>query len=91
MNSMISFGTKMRVMRALRNLKQAELAERTQMARRDITLFEKDIALPTPQTQQVIEAVFDIALDAPEVEQAFRVLAGFEAVTQPLEEEASQC
>jgi transcriptional regulator with XRE-family HTH domain len=65
-------------MRALLNLKQSELAEQAGLPRRDIIQFEKDRALPTKESQKAIEAVFKITLDAPHIEEAFRVLSGVE-------------
>ena len=85
---MITFGTKLRVMRALFKLRQADLVRQTKLTRRDIALFENEWALPTPQSQKIIEAVFNLDFDAPEVEHAFQVLAG-QGVAEPSAVEVS--
>lgn len=73
---MITFGTKIRTIRAVHNLTQAEVAQRAKLSRNDIMMFENNRALPTDEAKTKIETALGIDLDAPQVEAAFKILAG---------------
>lgn len=77
---MVSYGTKLKMMRAFLGINQTELARQANLSQYDISLIESDKVLPSPQTKDAFNAALGIRLDSPEVEAAFRVLAG---ISQP--------
>lgn len=84
---MVTYGSKLRAIRALFGLTQEQVAKKARLERRDIIKFEQNIALPTPQSKQAIEAALGIDLDAPMVDKAFQVLAGQALASQALARE----
>lgn len=81
---MITFGSKIRAMRGLLGMNQAELANQTNINRYEISMMERDRYLPTPEAKDAFNAALGIRLDSPEVEAAFRVLAGINQPELPL-------
>lgn len=68
----MNFATKLRAMRALRDMSQQELAEVLEIDRRQISMLESGVMLPSPQLERQIRG----ALHWPEeAERAFEILA----------------
>lgn len=81
---MVSYGTKLKMMRAFLGINQTELARQANLSQYDVSLIESDKVLPSPQTKDAFNAALGIRLDSPEVEAAFRVLAGINQPELPL-------
>lgn len=68
----MNFAAKLRTMRALRDMSQQELAELLEIDRRQVSMLESGIMLPSPELEQEIRE----ALAWPEsAERAFEILA----------------
>ncbi|MFC1976117.1 helix-turn-helix transcriptional regulator [Chloroflexota bacterium] len=52
---MLTFGAKLRGIRNMLNMSQAELAKQANLQRRDVIQFENDVYLPSSRAQAAIE------------------------------------
>lgn len=86
----VTYGTKLKTIRAFLGINQTELARQVHLSQYDVSMIESDKVLPSPQTKEAFNAVLGIRLDSPEVEAAFRVLAGISQPELPLAMEESQ-
>lgn len=71
---MVTYGAKLRAVRALIGLTQENLAEKAALDRRDIIKLEQDVFLPSEQSKRAIRTALKIDLDSPEIEQAFSII-----------------
>jgi transcriptional regulator with XRE-family HTH domain len=80
----LTFGQKLKTVRTLRKLYQADLEQLSGVRRDKIIAIEKDdILVPGDDIRNALEAALNLKLDEPEVEAAFLLLAGH-PVEQPV-------
>lgn len=72
--SVVPFSIRLAIVRAARLLTQADVADLTGLDRSIINRYERGLS-PAPQHVEAIEKALNVDFDAPEMEQAFKVLS----------------
>lgn len=80
----VTLGTQIKVMRAIRKMKQGELAEKAKVRQPTLSEFENGKTLPCEDTLERIKAALLWPSDEDQVQAAFSILAGTGDGKEPL-------